>query len=85
MDSFAMELIDNLATYLIENKYKENTYIIQPNKDVRFSETAQDEYNNICAEIETLIIESDLISIKKKCEYSKGFTEYLKQGGRDWD
>ena len=85
MDSFAIELIDNLATYLIENKYKENTYIIQPNKDVGFSETAQDEYNHICAEIETLIIESNLISTKKKCEYSKGFAEYLKQGGRDWD
>lgn len=85
MDSFAMELIDNLATYLIENKYKENTYIIELNKDVRLSETAQDDYNNICAEIETIIIESNLIKTKNKCEYSKGFGEYLKQGGRDWD
>ena len=58
-----MELIDNLATYLVENKYKENTYIIQPNKDVRFSENAQDQYNNICAEIETIIFESNLINL----------------------
>ena len=102
-----MELIDNLATYLIENKYKENTYIIQPNKDVRFSETAQDEYNHICAEIETAIIETnimsdnspllgDIVTDKKalnealiftapKCDASKGFGDYLRQGGRDWD
>ena len=85
MDSFAMELIDNLATYLIENKYKENTYIIQSNKDVRFSESAQDDYNNICADIESIIIDSNLINTKEKCEYSKGFSDYLNQGGRDWD
>jgi hypothetical protein len=63
MDSFAMELIDNLATYLIENKYKEKAYIIQSNKDVRLSESAQDEYNHIYAEIETLIFKSNLINL----------------------
>ena len=49
-----MELIDDLASDIIERRHGENTYEINFNGDVRFSEYAQDEYTNLYDQIETL-------------------------------
>jgi len=49
-----MELIDELASELVERRYKENTYYINFNGDIHLSEEAQDDYNNISEKIEEL-------------------------------
>ena len=107
IDDLTLEFIDNLVTYVIEAKHKENTYKIQPNKDVLLSEAAQIDYNNLTADIETVIMEAniipdntpslgDIVTDKEtlnealrftapKCDQSKGFGDYLRQGGRLWD
>ncbi len=52
MDS--IELMSDLATEFVEKKYGENTYEINFNGDVYFSEDAQDYFNEVYGQIETL-------------------------------
>jgi len=54
MEKNLMELIDELASELVERRYKENTYYINFNGDIHLSEEAQDDYNNISEKIEEL-------------------------------
>ena len=54
MNSITMELMSDLATEFVEKKYGENTYEINFNGDVYFSEDAQDYFNDVYGQIETL-------------------------------
>ena len=51
-----MELLDDLATVIVESKYKEQAFICHKNGDVRFSETAQDLYNQVYDSIEDIVL-----------------------------
>ena len=54
MTATIMELSSDLAIEIVEKKYGENTYEINFNGDVYFSEDAQDYFNDVYGQIETL-------------------------------
>ena len=54
MTATIMELASDLAIEIVEKKYGENTYEINFNGDVYFSEDAQDYFNEVYGQIETL-------------------------------
>jgi hypothetical protein len=54
MNSITMELMSDLATEFVEKKYGENAYGRRYNGCVYFSEDAQDYFNEVYGQIETL-------------------------------
>lgn len=59
IDSITMELVDGLATELVEARFKIDTYVEHGNGNVGFSEPAQDHYNEVYDRIESLVLEYD--------------------------
>lgn len=66
IDSITMELIDGLATELVEERFERDTYVDHGDGDIGFSEDAQDYYNEVYDRVESLVLGYHKETIKNK-------------------